>query len=247
MTIVCHRSINNLLNAVNVGREASNNDSALRTVNHTFQHWTDFTLERGKAGNVRIGGVGQEQVDAFFTEACECTQIGEATVERKLVHLEVTGVKDKACFRTNRDSQSIRNGVVDGYKLELIRSELLLIALFHLQGVGLDAVLFELGFDESKGQARAHQRNVILQPKKIGNSTNVVFVTMGEHDGKHVIHAVTDVAEVRKDEVHTRLGLFREEHTTVHNKQLAVEFVDGHVAANLPHSSEWDNAQRSVF
>jgi hypothetical protein len=75
----------------------------------------------------------------------------------------------------------------------------------------------------------------------------VVFVTVREHDSQNVIHAVTDVAEVRKDEVHTRLSLFREKNTTVHDKELAVEFIDGHVATNLPHSSEWDNAQRSVF
>ena len=75
----------------------------------------------------------------------------------------------------------------------------------------------------------------------------MVFVTVREHDSQNVIHAVTDVAEVRKDEVHTRLSLFREKNTTVHDKELAVEFIDGHVATNLPHSSEWDNAQRSVF
>ena len=122
-------------------------------MNHALQHRPNVTLKRSESRNVSVGGVGQEQIHTFFAEACESTQIGEATIERKLVHLEVTSVQNKTCFRANGHGQRIWDGVVHGYELELVGTELFLIAFLNLQGVGLNPVLFELGFNECQGQS----------------------------------------------------------------------------------------------
>ena len=46
-----------------------------------------------KPGHVGVGGVGQEQVDALLAEPRERAQVGDAAVERQLVHLEVARVQ----------------------------------------------------------------------------------------------------------------------------------------------------------
>ena len=46
-----------------------------------------------KPGHLGVGRVGQEQVDALLAEPRERPQVGDAAVERQLVHLEVAGVQ----------------------------------------------------------------------------------------------------------------------------------------------------------
>ena len=61
----------------------------------------------------------------------------------------------------------------------------------------------------------------------------MVFVTVSQHDCENVMHAITDVAEVRQNHVDAWLVLFRKEHAAVDDKQLAVDFEDGHVSTDL--------------
>ena len=50
----------------------------------------------GEAGDLGVGRVGEEQVDALLAEPGERAQVGEPAVERQLVHLEVAGVQHHA-------------------------------------------------------------------------------------------------------------------------------------------------------
>ena len=74
----------------------------------------------------------------------------------------------------------------------------------------------------------------------------MVFVSVGQHDREHVIHAITDVAEVRQNHVDARLGLFGKQHTAVDDEQFAVDFEDGHVATDLADSAE-RNYAKNIF
>ncbi len=78
-----------------------------------------------KPGDVGVRRVGQEQVDALLAEPGERAQVGDAVVERQLVHLEVAGVQHEAGGRADRDGERIRDRVVDGDELEPERAELL--------------------------------------------------------------------------------------------------------------------------
>ena len=71
-----------------------------------------------EAGNVGVRRVGQEQVDALLAEPGERAQVGEAVVERQLVHLEVAGVQHEAGGGADRDGERIRDRVVDRDELE---------------------------------------------------------------------------------------------------------------------------------
>ncbi len=105
-------------------------------------------------------------------------------------------------------------------------------------------MFLELGFGEREGQARADQRQVALEPEQVRNRADVIFVAVCEDDADDVIEAVLEGLEVGKDEVHSRLVLFGEEHAAVHDEDLAVELEDRHVAADLAEAPQRDDAKR---
>ena len=109
----------------------------------------------------------------------------------------------------------IWNRVIDSDELEVEVAVLLGLPLGGDHDVWCDAVFFELGFQECESQRRSDNRNVIAQPQQVRHAADVVFVSVSQHDCEHVIHAITDVAEIRQDNVDARLGLLRKQNTTV--------------------------------
>ena len=105
--------------------------------------------------------------------------------------------------------------MVDSDELEVEVTVLLELPLCGHHHVWGDAVLFKLGLDERKRQRRADDRNVFAQPEQVWHSADVVFVSVGQHDREHVIHAFTDVAEVGQNDVDAWLSLFGKQHAAV--------------------------------
>ena len=232
-----------LLHAVNVRGEGRHNNAAACVTENVRQHRTDVLLGRGEAGNLSVGGVRQEQVHALLAQASKVAQVGQATIQRQLVHLEVTGVQDLTRLGADVDSQRIRNRVVHSNELALERTETLHLVLLHREGVGLDAVLGELRLNQRQGQFRTDQGDVGAAAQQVGNRADVVLVAVGQNHGDHVVQTVNNVAEVGQDQVHAGLGLFGEEHAAVNNQQLAVDFVHGHVTTDFAQAAQGHHAQ----
>ncbi len=110
----------------------------------------------------------------------------------------------------DKQRQGVWNGVVDREELDVEGAKLFAATLFHREGVGGDLVLGEFCFDQSNGERRADDGNVISHLQQIRHRANVVFVSVGQHDRQHVIETVPDGAEVRQDQVDARLVFFRE-------------------------------------
>ena len=104
-------------------------------------------------------------------------------------------------------------------------------------------MLLDLCFDQSQGEGGPNQGNVLAKPKQVGNRSDVVFVTVGEHDGHHVIEAISDRLEIRQDQVNAGLGFLGEKDTTVDDEQLAIDIEDGHVATDFPNPAKRDYAE----
>jgi hypothetical protein len=172
-------------------------------------------------------------------------KVRDTAIQRQLIHLEVARVEDISALCADENSQGIRDGVVYGHELTLERAELLNLPLSDSQGVRLDPVFLELGFHQGKSQLGSDQGDVSFEAEEVGYRADVVLVTMGQHDAYDVLQPVLDVGEIRQDQVDAGLGLFREEHAAVNYQQLAVDFEDRHVAANLSQSTERDNPQRA--
>ena len=139
--------------------------------------------------------------------------------------------------------ERIRNRVVDGDELEIKGIELLAVTFAHFERERLNAVLFEFRFDQREGQLRPDEWDVCLETQEIWHRTNVVFVSVREHDGKHVIKTIPDVGEVGQNQVNTGLSLFGEQHSTVDDEQLTAELVDGHVATDFANPTEGNDAE----
>jgi len=87
--------------------------------------------------------------------------------------------------------------VVDGHELEVEVLDLLPLALLHAEREGLDAVLNELRLKERKGELRTEDRDVLAHAQQERHGTDVVLVTVREHDGFDIVDAVLEVTEVR--------------------------------------------------
>ena len=71
----------------------------------------------------------------------------------------------------------------------------------------------------------------------------MVFVTVGQEDADHIIHAVFEVAKVGKDYVDAWLVFFREQDTTVDDENLAVDLENGHVATDFSDATKRNDAE----
>ena len=111
---------------------------------------------------------------------------------------------------------------------------------------GLDPVFLQLGLDQGQGELGADQGNVGAQAQQVRHGTDVVLVAVGQDDGHDVVEPVLDVGEIGQDQIDAGLGLLREEDAAVDDEQLAVDFEDGHVAADLPQAAERDDPQGAL-
>src|SRR5699024_8991882 len=234
--------VEQLLDAVDVGGEGSDDDAAFGGAEEVLEHGADVLLQGSEAGDLGVRRVRHEQVHALLAEAGEGAQVGDAAVERQLVHLEVAGVEDVPGTGADEDSQSIGDRVVDGDEFEVEGTELVEVVLGDHTGDGLDPVFLELGLDERDRQLRAEDRDVALAAQQIGHGTDVVLVAVGQDEPDDVVEAVIEVGEVGEDEVDAGLVLFGEEHAAVDDEQFAVVFEHGHIAPDLTEPAERDDA-----
>jgi hypothetical protein len=154
--------VDDLLHAVDVAREARDDDATRRLRDHLVEHRADVALERREAGHVGVGRVDEEEVDAVLAEARERAQVGEAPVEGQLVHLEVAGGEHRPGIRVDRDGERIGDRVVDRDELEVERTDLLLLPSSTVSVYAL--MRCSLSFaSTSESELRADERDVLLR------------------------------------------------------------------------------------
>ena len=248
MPPVVRRSLNNLLDAVDVRGEGCNDDLSRSFTEYSIEDRADFTFGSDEAGNLSVRGVNHEQVHALFTEASKGTKVGQAGVKRKLVHLEITGDQQFSCRGADKDSQSVGNRVGHGdeFKIEVTDSDSVTFC-YDVQVVGGQLVLTKLRFDECQCQFRTIDWDVFAEFQQVRNTADMVFVTVGEDHADNVVHAVFNPREVRENQVNTRLGFFREKNATVDNEEFGVELQHVHVAAHFTQATKWDDANGALF
>ncbi|CAH0327150.1 hypothetical protein SRABI128_05814 [Microbacterium sp. Bi128] len=152
LAVVVGGGVENLLDAVHVRGEGRDDDALGGLPEQPVQGGPDFLLGGGEAGDVGIGRIRHEQVHAFFAQLGEVPEVGDAAIQRELVHLEVTGVQDGAARGAEEHGQGVRDGVVDGDELAFEGPVLLDLALDDDLRVRLDPVFLQLGLDEGQCQ-----------------------------------------------------------------------------------------------
>ena len=161
----------------------------------------------GEAGDLGVGGVGEEEVDALLAQPGEAAQVGDPAVQRELVHLEVAGVQHQAGGGADRDGQAVGDRVVDRDELAVERARAPAgCPSRDLDGLRGDPVLLELGLDEGQRELGADQGDVRPLAQQVRHAADVVLVPVREHDGVDLVEAVPDPGEVGQDHVDTRAG-----------------------------------------
>ena len=145
--------VEDLLDAVHVAGEAGHDDPPRCGAEDLVDRRGEVALGGGEPGDLGVGGVDEEQVDAFLAEAGERAQVGDSGVERELVHLEVAGVQHGAGAGADGDGEPVGDGVVDRGELEVERAERTSVALGDPDRRRGDPVLLELRPDERQRQA----------------------------------------------------------------------------------------------
>ena len=232
------RGVQHLLDAVHVAGEARHDDPPRRRPEHLVDGRRELALGGGEPGDLGVGGVGEEEVDALLAEPGEVAQVGDPLVQRELVHLEVAGVQHQAGAGADRDREAAGDGVVDRDELEPERAGLVPVPRLDVDRLRADPVLLELGLDEGQRQLGPDDRDVGPLAQQVGHPADVVLVAVRQDDRDDVLEAVPDRGEVRQDDVDAGLVLLGEQHAAVDDEQLAVQLEDRHVAADLPEPAE---------
>ncbi len=245
LAVVLVRRVNDLLDAVHVAGEAGNHYAARGRAHDLVDGRDQVGFCSQEAGNFGVGGVGHEQVNALLAQAGEAGKVGDALVQRELVHLEVASFQHQAGRRADGNSQTVRDGVVHCKEFDVERAKLAAVAFLDRDQLALDPVLVQLGLQEGQGQLGGDDGDVAAVLEQVRDTANVVLVTVGQHQANHVRPAVLQVGEVGDDDVDAGVVLLGEQNAAVNDQQLAAKFEDCHVAANLPQSTEGDDAHCS--
>src|SRR5699024_5905298 len=105
-----------------------------------------------EAGDLRVGGDGEEEVHTFLTEAREGAQVGDAAVQRELVHLEVARVQHGPGAGAEEDGEAVADRVVDLHELQVEDARPVLLPRLDLDCLWGYVVLPELRGDERESQ-----------------------------------------------------------------------------------------------
>lgn len=232
---------------MDVGGEARDDQLLLGALEHPGDRGLDIAFVGGEPWGLRVGGVHQEQIDTLFAKPRETAQVGDPAVEGKLVHLEVAGMQHHAGLGADGDRQRVRDRVVHRQELELIVAYLNTVAFAHIEQLELaDAVLAQLGRHEGQRQLGAVDRNVAAHLQQVRHRADVVFVTVGQHQGHDVVEAIAQILECRQDQVDARVFFLGKEHAAVDQGDLPVDLEGRHVAADVTQSTQRNDPQGST-
>ena len=235
--------VDDRLHAVDIRCEGRDDNALLGIHNQAAQSWSQLRLGSREARNRSVGGLTQEEVNSLITVAAQRRQVSRLSVRRSLVHLHVTGVDDHAGSGLNDDAKALRNRVVDIEETQIERATLNVAGVVDLDDLRALTVFLCLGLNQCQGKARSNNRDVRALLEQPRDSTDVVLVTVGDHESFHAIPLVFHVGEVRQDQVNTRLIRAREQHAAVDDNQAVLVLQHGHIATDFGNTAQCNHAQ----
>ena len=109
---VLHCTINNLLDAVHVGREGCYDDAVACVTEFIIKSLTNHFFTLGEAGAFCISTICQKRKHACITKFSELIELGNLAINGGLVKFKVTGMNNGTDGSFNNDRHSVRNTVV---------------------------------------------------------------------------------------------------------------------------------------
>ena len=216
--------------------------------------WTRSTFEAKQAtitlrwpdtGDLGVGGVAEEKIDAGIAESRHPRQVGGPSVGGKLVEFDIAGVQHRSGPGVDGDRQRIGDRVVDGEVLALEYSVRTALPLSHFDELRFDPVFTALRGNQGEGELGTDDRDVAAQLQQKRDRADMVLVRVGEYQRLDLVQPIFDMADIRQDQIDARLVVAGEQHSAVDDQQPAQVLENRHVAADFADTAERGDAQRA--
>ena len=241
------RGVDHLLHAVDVGREAGDDDPALAVMEDALEVRADGGLARRHPRPVGVRGVAAQQQQPLPPQLGESRHVGRRAAHRRLVELVVAGDQHGPQLGRQRDPARVRDRVREVDELDPERSGVDDVAgRQHVQSRLAELVLVELGARHRDRQLPAVGHRDALFPQLAEHPrqcAEVVLVAVGDHDRLDVVDALAQVGEVRQHQVDAQLLGGREAQAGVDDHDPVAVLDDRHVLADLADASQREDAQ----
>ena len=241
---MAHGQVEHLLHAMDVRGERGDDDAAARSREKIGQRAADAALRRAMPGDERVRRVAQQREHPLLAVAREGGQVGGATIDRRVIDLEVAGVDDRSDGRADGQAEGVDDGVRHLNRFHAKRADFDHVARheraqFHF----VDGQLLELVAHEAEGQRHAVDWNVEPFDQE-RHRADVVFVAVREEDRAQLRRLLEEVRHVRDDDVHSERGRVGKHHPAVDGDGRALVLVHHEVHADLAEATEGNEAQR---
>ena len=125
--------IDDLLYPVHIRGECSNNDPLLLMLRKKgIKPFSDRCLTHGVARTHSICRITEYRQHTFLAQLCHSPKVHGIPVYRCIIHLEIAGMIDQSCRRTDRNCRCIRNTVIGPDKLHLEIAHIELLSVIHI-------------------------------------------------------------------------------------------------------------------
>ena len=217
----CDADVDRLLHAMDVRREAADEDASLPRRDQLLERLADDALRAREARSLRVGRVAEQQVDAAVAELGELADVGAEPVDRRVVELPVAGVEHAEPARLDRDADGVGHRVRHAHELEPERAELDRLLGIRLAQLGRaqQAVLVELRLHEAEREPCRPDLVDLHLSHQVRQPADVILVRVRQHDRADVL--VGEVAEVGEDQVDAEVLVARERDAGVDDDDLA--------------------------
>jgi hypothetical protein len=205
-----------------VGGEAAHGHLALERADQLDQRVATPSSEPPSPRR-NVGAVAGHGQHALVAEAAQLGVVGRRADQRVGIDLPVAGVQDGAERRLDRQPVRLRDRVRDGHELDPERPELQIAAQRDLGQADLieDAGVAQLLADQEGGERRGVERGFQARPQP-AERTDVVLVSVRQHDAQDVVGVGLDVARVRGDHLHAGRRQVAEGHAQVDHDPLPI-------------------------
>jgi hypothetical protein len=244
------RSVDDLLDAVDVRGEAGDDDPSLAAGEDLLQVRPHAGLRRREPGAVDVRRVPAQQQDSLAAQLGQARHVGGLAVDGRLVELVVAGHEHRAQLGREGDGVGVRDRVRQVDQLHRERPQVeRLPGLYLLQRRSLELVLVELGARHGDGERAAVDRRDVLFAQLAqdpGQGPEMVLVAVGDDDARDVARAFPQVGEIGQHEVDAHHVGRGKAQPDVHEHDRAVVLDDGHVLADLAQPAEREDTQFPV-
>jgi len=136
--------------------------------------------------------------------------------------------------------------VVDGDELQVeLFADLGDVAFVNnIELVSPDAMLTQFRLNQRQGQLGPIDWDVGATLEQVGHGSDVILVAVGEHQRLHLGQLlIVEVVQSWQQQVDAGMVVLGEEHPTVNEKDLPIDFVARHVASDISQAAEGNDAQ----